>query len=108
MPEDNHTHEHKGKSSRKLLDKKGREAILSHLNITEGQTIVDAGCGDGYMAKEFARLVKSRGRIFALDTDETAIESLKKTSKTYIIKPVVADITAKNPAARIGCRVFFG
>ena len=85
-------HEHKGKTSENLLDK---EEVLRFLNITEGQTILDAGCGDGYMAKKFAELVKSTGKVYAMDVDETAIENLKKTAGTDILEPVTGDISTR-------------
>lgn len=46
-------HHHQGKSSESLLDK---AQILASLSITPGQVILDAGCGNGYMAKEFAEI----------------------------------------------------
>lgn len=49
-----HEHHHRGKSSESLLDK---EAIFAALRITPGQTVLDAGCRNGYMSKEFSKLV---------------------------------------------------
>jgi len=93
MPEkshiDQHSHHHRGKSSEKRLDK---EEVLNNLDIIEGQTILDAGCGDGYMAKEFAKLVKSKGKVYAMDVDEMAIENLRKTAELDRIEPVVGNI----------------
>ena len=87
-----HEHEHRGKTSESLVDK---EEVLRALNITEGQTILDAGCGDGYMAKDFAQRVRSTGKVFAMDVDETAIENLKKTAGTKILEPVTGDISTR-------------
>jgi len=56
-------HEHKGKSSESLLDV---NTILQSLKIEPGQTILDAGCGNGYMAKAFARLLDGTGRRLCL------------------------------------------
>jgi len=90
----NATHHHRGKSSESLLDK---DTILKELNILAGQTILDAGCGNGYMAKEFARLLNGKGRVYALDPDKEAIEILKKETKGTNIEPLVADITKTTP-----------
>jgi ubiquinone/menaquinone biosynthesis C-methylase UbiE len=87
-------HHHKGKTSEGRLDK---NVILKELNILPGRTILDAGCGNGYMSKEFARLLKGLGYIYALDSDEEAIEILKKETKGTVIKPLVADITKMTP-----------
>ena len=54
------------------------EIIIENLNICIGQTILDAGCGNGYMAKKFSKLVGNTGIIYALDLDKGSIENLKK------------------------------
>lgn len=91
-------HHHRGKSSESLLNK---GAILSALAIAPGQTILDAGCGSGYMAKEFAQLVGDAGRVYALDPDEVAIATLAGENPIAHLLPVVGDITATTdlPAA---------
>ena len=45
-------HHHRGKSSENLRDK---VSILSALEVEFGQTVLDAGCGNGYMSKEFSK-----------------------------------------------------
>jgi len=88
-----HEHHHRGKSSESLLDK---EAILAALRITPGQTVLDAGCGNGYMSKEFAKLVGSTGRVYALDPDEINITTLRAETAGTNIVAMVGDITARN------------
>jgi ubiquinone/menaquinone biosynthesis C-methylase UbiE len=85
---------HRGKSSESLLDK---GAILSALAIEYGQAILDAGCGNGYMAKEFSRLVGDSGRVYALDPDETGITVLREETKGTNIVALVGDITTTIP-----------
>lgn len=63
-----------GKFSEGLLND---ETILVNLNIDAGQTILDAGCGNGYMAKKFSELVGNTGKIYALDADRGSIDKLK-------------------------------
>lgn len=86
----NTPHCHKGKSSESLLDK---ELILRELDILPGQVILDAGCGNGYMAKEFSRLLNGSGKVYALDTDQEAIEILKEETEEANIEPFTADMT---------------
>lgn len=83
-------HHHRGKSSEQLLNK---DMILKELNVLPGQTILDAGCGNGYMAKEFSILLGGKGKVYALDPDEEAIEILKEETRGTNIEPIVADIT---------------
>ncbi len=85
-------HHHRGKSSESLLNK---EVILQELNIRSGQTILDAGCGNGYMAKEFSKLLNNSAKVYALDPDNESIEILKQEEKGIDIEAIVGDITKK-------------
>ena len=79
-----------GKFSEGLLND---ERILSNLNICAGQTILDAGCGNGYMAKKFSELVGNTGKIYALDLERGLIANLKKEVEKTNIEAFVGDIT---------------
>ncbi len=89
---ENKKHHHRGKSSERRLNK---DIILKELNIRSGQTILDAGCGNGYMSKEFSKLLNNTGKVYALDPDKAAIEILKEETKGTNIEPIVGDITKK-------------
>lgn len=80
----------KRKFSEGLLDDK---KIINELKITIGQSILDAGCGNGYMAKQFANLVGNTGKIYALDTERESINLLKKEVKNTNITALVGDIS---------------
>jgi ubiquinone/menaquinone biosynthesis C-methylase UbiE len=84
-----HHHDHKGKSSERLLNK---EVILKGLDVQPGQTILDAGCGNGYMAKIFSGLVSDSGKVYALDNDAEAIETLRKEAQGTNIEAMVGDL----------------
>ncbi len=83
-------HQHKGKSSESLINK---DVVLSALAILPGQTILDAGCGNGYMAKAFAIRLGSQGKVFAVDPDEKSIEILQAETGGLPIEAMAADIT---------------
>lgn len=83
-------HHHSGKSSESLLDK---AIILRHLGIVPGQAILDAGCGSGYMSREFAALVGTAGKVYALDPDEIAMASLREETRNLNIEAITGDIT---------------
>jgi ubiquinone/menaquinone biosynthesis C-methylase UbiE len=91
-------HHHRGKSSEGILDK---GVILAALSVQPGQTVLDAGCGNGYMSKEFSRLVGQTGKVHALDPDEIAIATLRQETPGTNIEAVVGDITVRTalPAA---------
>jgi ubiquinone/menaquinone biosynthesis C-methylase UbiE len=86
------TGHHKGNSTENLLDK---ERIINSLNILPGQIILDVGCGNGYMAKEFSRLVGNTGKIYALDRATEAIEIIRNQTKGTNITAITGSITEK-------------
>ena len=46
--------------------------------ITEGMTVVDYGCGPGRYTVNFAALAGERGKVYALDIHDLAIETVRK------------------------------
>jgi ubiquinone/menaquinone biosynthesis C-methylase UbiE len=90
----NHNGHHKGNTTEYFLNK---TSILKELNILPGQTIMDVGCGNGYMSKEFSKLVHPSGKVFALDREKEAIETLKEETRRTNIEPMEVDITNKTP-----------
>jgi ubiquinone/menaquinone biosynthesis C-methylase UbiE len=90
----NMIHHHRGKSSESFLDK---GIILQELNILPGQTILDAGCGNGYMSKEFSRILNNTGKVYALDPDREAIEALRRQTEGTNIEAIIGDITRTTP-----------
>jgi len=87
-------HDHRGKSSERFLDK---DLILRELNLVPDQTILDAGCGNGYMSKEFSRILNKKGKVYALDPDREAIESLQREAEGTNIEALVGDIAGTTP-----------
>ena len=67
---------------------------VKKFGIKEGMTVVDYGCGPGRYATRFAELVGDKGRVYALDIHELAIEAVKsKIEKHHLrnIQPVLID-----------------
>ena len=88
----NQTGHHKGNSTEQFLNK---DLILNALDILPGQIILDVGCGNGYMTKEFSRLLNNTGKVYALDRANEAIERLKKEAEGTNIVSIEADITQR-------------
>jgi ubiquinone/menaquinone biosynthesis C-methylase UbiE len=42
-------------------------AIMQQLNIKDGETIADIGCGSGYYTWKFSNLIGDKGKIYAVD-----------------------------------------
>lgn len=83
-------HEHRGRSSEATIDV---SLVLQALRIGPGQTILDAGCGNGYMSKAFAGVLGDTGKVVALDPDETAIATLREETAGTNIQAVVGVIS---------------
>jgi ubiquinone/menaquinone biosynthesis C-methylase UbiE len=81
---------HKGKFTEDLLD---NERILKALNLEAGQTILDVGCGNGYMSKLFANKVTQSGKVYAVDSDSYFINVLRDETQGTNIETIEADIT---------------
>ena len=73
-----------------LLD---TELIINALDIKPGQTIIDAGCGTGYMAKIFSQTVSTLGKVYAIDRDRYFIQMLAGETKGTNILTILGDIT---------------
>ena len=82
----------KRKFSEGLLDE---DTIFKILKINIGQTILDAGCGNGYMAKKFSKLTGKNGKIYALDPDKSMISILQKEVEGSNIIAFTGDITTQ-------------
>lgn len=92
--EENRHHHHAGKFTEGLLD---QERILTALNIQPGQTVLDAGCGNGYMSKAFANRVTQSGKVVALDRDAHPMGILEKETRGTPVTVIVCDITRPIP-----------
>lgn len=69
------------------------ERIVEILGIQPGQTIIDAGCGTGYMAKIFSRAGNASGKVYAVGRDSYFIEKLSEENKgTTPIEGIRSDI----------------
>jgi ubiquinone/menaquinone biosynthesis C-methylase UbiE len=90
----NMTGHHRGKSSEGFLDK---NIILRELNIFPGMIILDAGCGNGYMSKEFSKALNNTGKVYALDPDRETIEALRRETRGTNIEAMQGDITKTTP-----------
>jgi len=69
------------------------DLILATLAIAPGQTVLDAGCGTGYMAKLFAERVGPSGNVIALDPNSHFIRILAQETRGTVIRAMEGDIT---------------
>lgn len=72
-------------------------AILKALAIRSGQTIVDAGCGNGYMTRVFAQALEGDGTVYAIDREAPQALDGVAEEEGVAIRPLTADITGVIP-----------
>lgn len=61
---------------------------VKRFGISEGMTVIDYGCGPGRYSIKFAELVGRKGRVYALDIHELAIDAVKKKIEKYNLKNI--------------------
>jgi ubiquinone/menaquinone biosynthesis C-methylase UbiE len=66
--------------------------ILRTLGIGPGLTVVDGGCGNGYMAMLFRDAVGTAGTVYAVDVNEQYIGELRAENQSGNLIPLVADM----------------
>jgi len=57
------------------------EARAGSFGIREGTTFVDYGCGPGRYTLPFARLAGASGRVYAVDVQELALETVRRKAQ---------------------------
>ncbi|EKQ53344.1 MAG: methylase involved in ubiquinone/menaquinone biosynthesis [Methanobacterium sp. Maddingley MBC34] len=58
--------------------------IIEHLNLHNGMVVGDIGSGGGYFIHEFSRKVGREGHLYAIDTNENALDFIKTHLPTNI------------------------
>ena len=75
------------------------QLVLDALDIGEGQTIADLGCGSGYYAFRMSQLVGTGGKVFAVDIEPRMLEFVRERAKREgitNIEPIRASLTDPN------------
>jgi ubiquinone/menaquinone biosynthesis C-methylase UbiE len=70
------------------------EKVLEDVGLRSGMVFADVGCGDGFFTIMAAQVVGAEGMVYAVDTDASAIERLKRKSaekRLGNVKVVVAE-----------------
>jgi cobalt-precorrin-6B (C15)-methyltransferase len=76
-----------------------RVITISKARLSEGSVVADVGCGTGSLTVEAALQVTPKGRVFAVDNDENAIELTKTNVARFAVQNTVQIIKGKAPEA---------
>src|SRR5262249_46321811 len=63
--------------------------VIDFLKIKEGDSVADIGCGPGYYTFKFSKLVGSKGKVFASDTEDQPLEVIKSLAMRDRVENVV-------------------
>jgi cobalt-precorrin-6B (C15)-methyltransferase len=74
-----------------------RVVTISKAHLSEGSVVVDVGCGTGGLTVEAALQVAPKGKVFAVDNDENAIELTKTNVARFEVQNTVQVIRGKAP-----------
>ena len=66
-----------------------RVVTISKSRISEGSLVVDIGCGTGGLTVEAALQVAPKGKVFAIDDDEEAIQLTESNVKKFDVENIV-------------------
>lgn len=61
---------------------------IKKFGIKKGMTVIDYGCGPGRHTIRFAKIVGEKGKVYAVDILELAIEEVKKKIKKHVFKNI--------------------
>jgi cobalt-precorrin-6B (C15)-methyltransferase len=76
-----------------------RVLTISKARLREGFYVVDVGCGTGGLTVEAALQVTPKGKVFAIDEDEKAVELTKTNVARFAVQGTVQVIREKAPEA---------
>ena len=82
-----------GERERAGLEQKVLE-MMQRIGITKSQTVLDFGCGSGTYTIPVAKIVGTRGRVYALDKDKHALDNLMKKAQLARLKNIGKMITS--------------
>ena len=76
-----------------------RVVTVAKVRLREGDVVIDVGCGTGGLTVEAALQVAPKGKVYAIDEDETAIKLTKSNVEKFGIQGNVFISGGKAPQA---------
>ena len=86
-------------------DEENASESFRQLKLTEGMTLCDLGCGNGYWTLPMARKVGETGKVLAVDIQPEMLEKLRARAeklKISNVEPVLGEVDSPNlPAGEV-------
>src|SRR5271169_1382736 len=76
-----------------------RVVTISKARLSEGDIVVDVGCGTGGLTVEAALQVAPKGKVYAIDEDEEAVKLTASNVEKFGVKNYVSISSGKAPQA---------
>lgn len=76
-----------------------RVITIAKARLTEGAVVIDVGCGTGGLTVEAALQVGSKGKVYAIDEDPTAVELTKNNLQKFGAENTAVVTRGKAPDA---------
>lgn len=76
-----------------------RVVTISKARLREDSVVIDVGCGTGGLTVEAALQVAPKGKVYAIDEDEAAIELTKSNVEKFGVQGNVVVVRGKAPEA---------
>jgi cobalt-precorrin-6B (C15)-methyltransferase len=76
-----------------------RVLTISKARLCEGSIVIDVGCGTGGLTVEAALQVAPKGKVYAIDEDQAAVDLTKSNVKKFGVQDNVVIVLGKAPKA---------
>lgn len=76
-----------------------RVVTISKARLSEGSTVIDVGCGTGGLTVEAALQVAPKGKVYAIDEDQAAVDLTKSNVEKFDLQNNVAVSLGSAPEA---------
>lgn len=80
------------------------ETIVNGFGLSEGMKVADFGCGSGYFTIILAEKVGPKGKVYALDVMESALDTVKQKARKHgleNIEPIRSNLEVANSSSLI-------
>ena len=76
-----------------------RVLTISKARLCEGSIVIDVGCGTGGLTVEAALQVAPKGKVYAIDEDQAAVDLTKSNVEKFGVQDNVVILLGKAPKA---------